>query len=298
MARWSRRRPRRAAAPAPASGCSPPRSRSSSSRATRAPGSRTSPAPPASPPARSTPTSATRPSCCSRRSAPAPASRSTRCSPSASGREPRALLELLGDQLVRPRRQPPLLIDAIAAARRDDEPRGGAARTARRARESCSSTSSTARKADGTIDPALDSDVVRALRHRRSQWERSCSARLGIDAAGPEGAWHDTDLASARSHRRHRRSNRHDRSITTTHRRRLELVHAVTAEFDTIFTWDYERSRPPLDEALREGEDVAVERVDRSRLVDRRRPREGRRRARSGRDRSASRRWPRPRARR
>ena len=23
----------------------------------------------------------------------------------------------------------------------------------------------------------------------------------------------------------------------------LELVHAVTAEFDTIFTWDYERSR-------------------------------------------------------
>ena len=38
-----------------------------------------------------------------------------------AGREPRELLELLGDQLVRPRRQPPLLIDAVAAARRDDE---------------------------------------------------------------------------------------------------------------------------------------------------------------------------------
>ena len=24
---------------------------------------------------------------------------------------------------------------------------------------------------------------------------------------------------------------------------RLEMIHAVTAEFDTIFTWDYERSR-------------------------------------------------------
>jgi len=39
----------------------------------------------------------------------------------ALGREPREFLELLGDQLVRPRRQPPLLIDAVAAARRDDQ---------------------------------------------------------------------------------------------------------------------------------------------------------------------------------
>ncbi|MDQ1433678.1 MAG: hypothetical protein QOF59_494, partial [Actinomycetota bacterium] len=39
----------------------------------------------------------------------------------AIGRNPRAMLEMLGDQLVQPRRQPPLLIDAIAAARRDDE---------------------------------------------------------------------------------------------------------------------------------------------------------------------------------
>ena len=46
--------------------------------------------------------------------------------------------------------------------------------------------------------------------------------------------------------------------------------------FDTIFTWDYERSRAVARQAVREGEDVAVERVDRPRLVDRRRPREDR----------------------
>ena len=73
-----------------------------------------------------------------------------------------------------------------------------------------------------------------------------------------------------------------------------ETIHAVAAEMDTIFTWDYERSRPALDQALREGQDLAVERDDRSRLVDRRRPREGRRRARRRDGRRGSNRWPRP----
>ena len=48
--------------------------------------------------------------------------------------------------------------------------------------------------------------------------------------------------------------------------------HSVGAEFDSVFTWDYERSRPALGQALREGEDVAVERHHRPRLVHARRP--------------------------
>ena len=55
-----------------------------------------------------------------------------------------------------------------------------------------------------------------------------------------------------------------------------EVVHTVRAEADALFTWDYERSRPALDQAVREGQDVAVERRDRPRLVDRGRPGRGR----------------------
>ena len=43
-----------------------------------------------------------------------------------------------------------------------------------------------------------------------------------------------------------------------------------------MFTWDYSRTREAPRQAVREGEDVAVERRDRPRLVDRGRPREGR----------------------
>ena len=32
----------------------------------------------------------------------------------------------------------------------------------------------------------------------------------------------------------------------TTTEEKLETIHAVTADFDTIFTWDYERSRESL----------------------------------------------------
>ncbi len=142
----------------PVSACSPRRSRSSSSRATRVPGCRTSPGPPASPPAPSTPTSGARPSCCSTRSARVPTPRSTRCSRKHVGRDVRELLELLGDQLVRPARARPLLIDAIAAARRDDE-LAGALRDRLGARERVIGDSSSAPKADG-VDRS-------GARHRR-----------------------------------------------------------------------------------------------------------------------------------
>ena len=53
-----------------------------------------------------------------------------------------------------------------------------------------------------------------------------------------------------------------------------EVLHAVPATVDATFTWDYGKGqRPAAREALREGEDRAVERVHRSRLVDRRRSR-------------------------
>ena len=53
-------------------------------------------------------------------------------------------------------------------------------------------------------------------------------------------------------------------------------AHRAAPRPTTLFTWDYERSRPALGEALREGQDVAVERRDRPRLVDRGRPGRGR----------------------
>ena len=59
-------------------------------------------------------------------------------------------------------------------------------------------------------------------------------------------------------------------------------IHAVKDNADAIFTWDYEKgARPALEQALREGQDLAVERRDRPRLVDRGRPggRRGRQRA-------------------
>jgi AcrR family transcriptional regulator len=106
----------------------------------------------------------------------------------ANVREPRAFLELLGDQLVRPRRQPPLLIDAIAAARRDDD-LAAALRERLDAREAVLVDLVERGKREGSIDPALDSGVfarfgltlaMGALVMRTLQME-----------APPEGAWHD-----------------------------------------------------------------------------------------------------------
>ena len=67
-----------------------------------------------------------------------------------------------------------------------------------------------------------------------------------------------------------------------------EVIHAVKANADAIFTWDYERSRPAARQAVREGQDVAVERRDRPRLVDRRRPGDGRASRTHGQHRAAS----------
>ena len=48
-----------------------------------------------------------------------------------------------------------------------------------------------------------------------------------------------------------------------------EVIHTVKDNADAIFTWDYEKGAAPgAQQALREGQDVAVERRDRPRLVD------------------------------
>ncbi len=73
----------------------------------------------------------------------------------AQQREVRELLELLGDQLVRPRDDVPLLIDAIAAARRDDD-LAGALRDRLGARERVLAELVTRAKLDGSIDGTLD----------------------------------------------------------------------------------------------------------------------------------------------
>jgi AcrR family transcriptional regulator len=77
----------------------------------------------------------------------------------AAGHETRELLGVLGDRLVQPRRQPPLLLEAIAAARRDPtlaellrERFGERERLVARLVEQG--------KRDGSIDSALDTDVL------------------------------------------------------------------------------------------------------------------------------------------
>jgi AcrR family transcriptional regulator len=73
-------------------------------------------------------------------------------------RDVRELLELLGDRLVRPREGVPLLIDAVAAARRDDE-LAGALRDRLDARERVIVELVERAKADGSIDPTLDTQA-------------------------------------------------------------------------------------------------------------------------------------------
>jgi AcrR family transcriptional regulator len=76
----------------------------------------------------------------------------------ARGREIRELLEVLGDRLVQPREQVPLLIDAVAAARRDGE-LAGALRHRLDERETAIAELVGRAKREGAIDPALDTDV-------------------------------------------------------------------------------------------------------------------------------------------
>ena len=114
----------------------------------------------------------------------------------AHGRDPRAFLEMLGDQLVQPRRQPPLLIDAIAAARRDDE-------LAAALRERLDERAERARRHRRSGEGRRHDRSRARLRRRsrvsgsRSRWVRSVLRTLDVEAPA-EGAWHELDLASAR----------------------------------------------------------------------------------------------------
>jgi AcrR family transcriptional regulator len=105
----------------------------------------------------------------------------------AQQREVRELLELLGDQLMRPRDDVPLLIDAVAAARRDDE-LAGALRDRLDARERVIVELVARAKRDGSIDENLDG----------ATFARFClTLAMGalvlrtVQAAPPDGeAWH------------------------------------------------------------------------------------------------------------
>jgi len=106
----------------------------------------------------------------------------------AIGRDPRAMLEMLGDQLVQPRRQPPLLIDAIAAARRDDD-LAAALRERLATREQVLVDVVERGKSDGSIDPALDSDAFARFGLTLAMGALVMRT-LQVDAP-PEGAWHE-----------------------------------------------------------------------------------------------------------
>jgi AcrR family transcriptional regulator len=106
----------------------------------------------------------------------------------AQDREPRALLELLGDRLVGARPQPPLLIDAIAAARRDEE-LAGALRARLYGREHVLVDIVERAKVDGTIDPALDSEVFARFGLTLAMGALVLRT-LQVDAPA-EGAWHE-----------------------------------------------------------------------------------------------------------
>jgi AcrR family transcriptional regulator len=102
-------------------------------------------------------------------------------------RDVRQLLELLGDRLVRPRDDAPLLIDAISAARRDDE-LAGALRDRLDTRERVIAELVERAKRDGSIDPALDTDAFARF---------SLTLAMGalvmrtLQAPPPDGdAWH------------------------------------------------------------------------------------------------------------
>jgi AcrR family transcriptional regulator len=107
---------------------------------------------------------------------------------SAFDSDPRAFLELLGDHIVRPRNKPPLLIDAIAAARRDEN-LAAALRERFAARESILVGLVERAKTDGTIDPALDSEVFARFGLTLAMGAMVMRT-LQVDAP-PEGAWHE-----------------------------------------------------------------------------------------------------------
>jgi AcrR family transcriptional regulator len=103
-------------------------------------------------------------------------------------RDPRALLEVLGDRLVAERRQPPLLVDAIAAARRDPALAAGM-RDRLDARVRLLTEIVERAKADGSLDPGLDADVFARFGLTLAMGALVLRA---LQLAPPaEGAWHD-----------------------------------------------------------------------------------------------------------
>lgn len=78
------------------------------------------------------------------------------------GHDARELLGILGDQLLKPRAEPSLLLDAVAAARRDDK-LAGLLRARLTERQELLSRLVEAGKRDGTIDPALDTIAITRL---------------------------------------------------------------------------------------------------------------------------------------
>ncbi len=104
------------------------------------------------------------------------------------GLEPRALLELLGDQLVRPRRELPLLIDAIAAARRDDALAAGL-RERLQSRERVLVDVVERAQRDGAIDPTVDPSVFARFGLTLAMGALVLRT-LKVDAPA-EGAWHE-----------------------------------------------------------------------------------------------------------
>jgi AcrR family transcriptional regulator len=102
--------------------------------------------------------------------------------------DPRALLEVLGDRLVAERRQPPLLVDAIAAARRDPALAAGM-RDRLDARVHLLTEIVERAKSDGSLDPTLDADVFARFGLTLAMGALVLRA---LQLAPPaEGAWHD-----------------------------------------------------------------------------------------------------------
>ena len=200
---------------------------------------------------------------------------------------------------------------ARGVRRRPPRSRGGAAaaRAPRRPRAERLAALVETAKAAGIIDPELDTGVDRALRPRRRPRLPAVRSRR---AENPDArSWEtvdsprrrsvvphaDDDIVASSTHRNEREhtcppTSRSSAEPTSTTSKRSSRSPTPTStrpstrskdNADAIFTWDYEKGAAPgAQQAVREGQDVAVERRDRPRLVDRRRSREGRRRASKG----------------
>jgi AcrR family transcriptional regulator len=106
----------------------------------------------------------------------------------ASGFDVRELLEILGDRLVQPREQTPLLLDAVAAARRDEQ-LAGALRERLGAREAIIGDLLDRAKRDGTF--ANDVDTAAFARFCMTLAMGAVVMRT-LQTPAPDGdAWHN-----------------------------------------------------------------------------------------------------------